>query len=65
VVPRSVCPSCPFSSHIRVTNAVSPGFTVPSAGGKIPSLPGFVYTKGTLFLLYPSRSTLDRLSGSG
>ena len=48
----------------RAEYGVNTAFTVPGAG-KIASLPDFVHTKGTLFLLYPSRSMLDRLSGSG
>jgi hypothetical protein len=51
----------------RAAHAVNTAFTIPGAdgGGTIASLPDFMHTKGTVFLLYPSRSTLDRLSGGG
>lgn len=45
----------------RAATGVHTAFTIPGAG-TIASLPDFVHTKGTLFLLYPSRSTLDHLS---
>jgi deferrochelatase/peroxidase EfeB len=50
-----------------VANRSVPGteasFTVPGPGGgkRVVGLPDFVHTKGTAFLLYPSKATLDRL----
>jgi Dyp-type peroxidase family len=52
-----------------VANRASPGavrrFTIPGdAGGTIASVPDFVHTKGTAFLLYPSKATLRTLSAA-
>jgi Dyp-type peroxidase family len=47
----------------RALPGVVPEFTIPrEAHGATASLPDFVHTKGTAFLLYPSRSTLQTLS---
>jgi deferrochelatase/peroxidase EfeB len=50
-----------------VANRALPGvvaqFTIPRPGGSTTAtLPDFVHTKGTAFLLYPSKSTLQKLS---
>jgi deferrochelatase/peroxidase EfeB len=50
-----------------VANRAEPGgvtqFTIPrEGGGATVSLPDFIHTKGTAFVLYPSRSSLQRLS---
>jgi hypothetical protein len=38
-------------------------FTIPGEGGDATvTLPDFIHTKGTAFLLYPSKSTLQGLS---
>jgi deferrochelatase/peroxidase EfeB len=47
----------------RAFPGADPRFTIPGDGGdKTVTLPDFVHTKGTAFVLYPSRSTLQRLS---
>jgi deferrochelatase/peroxidase EfeB len=47
----------------RALPGVVPQFTIPRAtGAATATLPDFVHTKGTAFLLYPSKSTLRRLS---
>jgi deferrochelatase/peroxidase EfeB len=61
-----------YDSNRRVQDALfanraQPGavaqFTIPGEGGEANvMLPDFVRTKGTAFLLYPSKSTLQRLS---
>jgi hypothetical protein len=49
----------------KVTGA-DPSFRIPREGGDLTvTLPDFIRTKGTAFLLYPSRSTLQGLSTSG
>jgi deferrochelatase/peroxidase EfeB len=50
----------------RAVYGATPQFTVPGDGREATvTLPDFVHTKGTAFLLYPSKSTLLWLSGSG
>jgi hypothetical protein len=47
----------------RATYGAVPQFTIPGEGGDVAvTLPDFIRTKGTAFLLYPSRSTLQELS---
>ncbi len=57
----------PRAQDALVANRAFPGasteFTIPGASGQAEvSLPDFVRTKGTAFLLYPSKSTLQDLS---
>ena len=49
----------------RAVPGVDPSFAIPADGGgrTIPRLPDFVRTKGTVFLLLPSKSTLHKLAG--
>ena len=39
-------------------------FTIPAEGGgaRVEGLPDFVHTKGTAFLLYPAKATLEKLT---
>ena len=64
-----------YDSNRRVQDAVAanravPGcsrdFSVPLSGGiaTVEDLPDFVHTKGTAFLLYPSRAMLATISGA-
>lgn len=48
----------------RAVRGASAEFLIPGAGGgaEIKGLPDFVHTKGTVFLLYPSKATLVALS---
>lgn len=47
----------------RAVPGADPQFKIPGNGGATSvTLPDFVHTKGTAFVLYPSRSTLQRLS---
>lgn len=48
----------------RAMPGANAGFTLPAAdgGATIKNLPDFVYTKGTVFLLYPGKATLTALS---
>jgi deferrochelatase/peroxidase EfeB len=48
----------------RAVHGTDATFTVPAEGGDklVTGLPDFVHTKGTLFLLYPSKGTLARLA---
>jgi deferrochelatase/peroxidase EfeB len=48
----------------RAVHGTEATFTVPGAAGdkRIVGLPDFVHTKGTVFLLYPSKATMDRLA---
>jgi deferrochelatase/peroxidase EfeB len=50
----------------RAMPGARPEFTLPGAGGAatIKSLPDFVYTKGTAFVLYPGKTALTALSDS-
>ena len=50
----------------RAVPGVEATFIVPGANGAttVRGLPDFVHTKGTVFLLYPSRTTLQALSSS-
>ena len=48
----------------RSVSGTEPDFTIPAEGGAkvVKGLPDFVHTKGTAFLLYPGRATLEALS---
>jgi deferrochelatase/peroxidase EfeB len=51
----------------RAVRLASTEFQIPGkdGGATIKNLPDFVYTKGTAFLLYPSKATLAALSNQG
>jgi hypothetical protein len=48
----------------RSVQGTSTDFIIPAKGGAVTAkgLPDFVHTKGTAFLLYPAKATLEKLA---